>query len=201
MADAGPHKDNAWGKRHLNIEGYYRTYQPRVSPDGEFGNEDRSWRKQWLKDQQLKGADVHSPPTGDGFNEYQLEKNPEYRKARWNIFRRTLRMPMDFIESAVINTTGLHWTKARFGRNLVSYGWKSMLVVWAFSYHLMYRANDWEDRRNWKIYYEKPECLPSQKNWPQQKEFERVKDDYYNQNFKTSAMYDAKIEATAKGHC
>ena len=201
MADHGPHESQTWGKKSLNIEGYYRTYQTRVSPEAEFGNEDRSWRKKWLNDQVLKGADVHSPPTGDALNEYQLEKIPEYRKARWNIFRRTFRMPMDAIESAVINTTGMHWAKARCGRNFFSYGWKLGVVVWAFSYHLMYRANDWEDRRNWKIYYEKPECVPGHKDWPEQNELKRLKDDYWEQNFKKSAMYEAKVEATAKGHC
>ena len=157
MADYGPHESKSWGKKHLNIEGYYRTFVPRVSPDGEFANEDRKWRAQWLKDQELKGADVHSTPRGEGYNVKQLEANPEWRKARWNIFRRTFRLPMDFIENAVINTTGLHWTKARLLRNGFSYGWKGMAIVWAFSYHLMYKANDWEDRRNWKIYYTKPE--------------------------------------------
>ena len=124
MADLGPHETPTWGKKQLNIEGYYRTFQPRVSPDGEFGNEDRKWRQQWLKDQQLKGADVHSPPTGSGINQYQLEQIPEWRKARWNIFRRTARIPMDIIEGGIIKTTGMHWTAVRAGRNMFSYGWK-----------------------------------------------------------------------------
>ena len=200
MADEGPHQSSTFGKRHLNIEGYYRTYQPRVSPDGEFGNEDRKWRSQWLKDQHLKGADVHSPPTGEAFNVYQLEQIPEYRKARWNIFRRTLRMPMDLIEGALIKTTGLHWTQARAARNLFSYGWKGMVLVWAFSYHLMYRAHDWEDKRNWKIYYQKPESLPSHSSWPNQDAFKREKTDYWDQNFKKSDLNTASVTATSKGH-
>jgi len=201
MADGGPNQNPTWGKRSLNIEGYYRTFQPRVSPDGEFGNEDRKWRAQWLKDQKLKGVDVHSPPGGSGWNQYQLEQIPEFRKARWNIFRRTYRMPMDFIERAVINTTGLHWTKARFGRNFISYGWKVAFVFYAFSYHLIYRANDWEDRRNWKIKFEKPESMPSHSNWPHQSEFKREKNDYNDQCFKKSALFAANTEASSKGHC
>ena len=200
MADTGPHEDPRWGKRHLNIEGYYRTFQPRMSPDGEFGNEDRKWRAQWLKDQKLVGADVHSPLGSSGLNQYQLEQIPEFRKARWNIFRRTFRMPMDFIERAVINTTGIHWTKARFGRNFISYGWKTALFFYAFTYHLMYRANDWEDRRNWKITYEKPESVPSNSDFPHQNSFKREKADYNDQNFQKSAMFAANVDSSTKVH-
>lgn len=109
-------------------------------------------------------------------------------------------MPMDLIESAVIKTTGLHWTKARGMRNVFSYGWKGMLVVWAFSYHLMYRANDWEDKRNWKIYYQKPEATPTHASWPNQDAYKREKTDYWDQNFKKSELNTASIRATSKGH-
>jgi hypothetical protein len=200
MADTGAHEDPRWGKRHLNIEGYYRTFQPRVAPDGEFGNADRKWRAQWLKDQKLVGADKHSPFGSSGLNQYQLEQIPEFRKARWNIFRRTLRMPMDLIERAVINTTGMHWTKARFGRNAFSYGWKGALFFYTFAYHMMYRANDWEDRRNWKIRYEKPESVPSHSDFPHQNAFKREKADYNDQNFQKSALFAANVDASTKVH-
>ena len=202
MADTGPHNDPAWGKKHLNIEGYYRTYQVRVSPDAEFGNEDRKWRAQWLKDQVLKGADVHSPRTGEGLNQYQLEQNPEYRKARYSILRRTVRAQMDFIEGAFIKATGVHWLKARWMRDAFGYSWKVGFVFWAMSYHLMYRANDWENRKNWKIYYEKPAIVPGQSSWPEQKhEKGEHASDYADQNFKKSTLYEANIKASTKNHC
>jgi len=199
--DYGPHETKTYGRRTLNIEGYYRTFVPRVSPDGEFGNEDRKWRAQWLKDQQLKGADVHSPPTGSGLNQYQLEQIPEYRKARWNIFRRTLRAPMDLVESALIKTTGMHWTKARFFRNVYSYGWKGFFLFSMFSYHLIYRANDWEDKKNWKIYYQKPLVVPKDGVWPDHNQYKREKSDYWNQNFKQSELYANDVKATTKSNC
>ena len=200
MAETGQHSDPRWGKRHLNIEGYYRTFHPRVSPDGEFGNEDRKWRAQWLKDQKLKGADLHSSAYGSGLNQYQLEQIPEFREARWNIFRRTFRMPMDFIERSIINTTGIHWTKIRMGRNFFSYGWKGALLFYTFTYHMMYRSNNWEDRKNWKLYYEKPESVPSHPDFPHQNAFQREKSDYYDQQFKKSALFSANVEPTTKVH-
>jgi len=109
-------------------------------------------------------------------------------------------MPMDFIERAVINTTGIHWTKARCGRNFFSYGWKGALFFYTFAYHLMYRANDWEDRRNWKLIYEKPESVPSFPDFPQQKAFIREKVDYNDQNFQKSALFAANVESTTKVH-
>ena len=200
--DEGKHENVTWGRKHLNIEGYYRTFQPRVSPDGEFGNEDRKWRQQWLKDQHLKGADVHSPATGSALNQYQLEQIPEWRKARWNIFRRTIRIPMDIIEGAIIKTTGINWTAVRSGRNIFSYGWKLMAVTYMFSYHLMYKANDWEQKNNWKIYHAKPMSLPSDDGvLPSQEEFKRETNDYWNQNFKQSGLVASGVKATSKGYC
>ena len=202
--DLGKHESISWGKKHLNIEGYYRTFQPRVSPDGEFGNEDRKWRQQWLKDQHLKGADLHSSPIdGTGLNQYQLEQIPEWRKARWNIFRRTLRVPMDIIEGGIIKAVGMpYWTAVRSGRNMFSYGWKIMAVTYMFSYHLMYKSNNWEEKNNWKITYQKPISLPSDDGiLPSQEEFKRETTDYWNQNFKQSEVASSGVKATSKGYC
>ena len=62
----------------------------------------------------------------------------------------------------------------------------------------MYKGNDWEDRRNWKLMYTKPESVPGHANWPHQKEHEREKTDYFHQNFKKSELYAANTKATAK---
>ena len=208
MADAGKHADEAWGKRQLNIEGYYTTFVQRVSPDGEFGNEDRNWRAKWLKDQEIKGADVHSSQgysalhvSGTALNQYQLEQIPEWRKARWNFFRRTIRRPMDMIEAGIIKTTGAPWTAIRTCRNTFSYGWKAMALFYMFSYHMIYRSDNWETKMNWKIYNQKPRSLPDDHGvLASQDQFKREKDDYFNQNFKKSELYAANVQATQKGH-
>ena len=190
MADWGPHEDLSYGKKRINIEGYYKTFVPRVSPDGEFGNEDRKWRHQWLKDQVLKGADKYSPPTTTQENMRQLEQNPEWRKARYNIFRRIMRAPMDAAENVLIKTTGIHWLTARNIRLFYSSGWKWMAVVWLFSYHLMYQSNNWEEKRNWKIFYTKAQSVPGLSDWPAQEETQRAKADYFDQGFSKSAVTD-----------
>ena len=46
-------------KKSLPVEGLYKNRAARVSPVGEFGNADRKWRSQWLKDQTLSQADQH----------------------------------------------------------------------------------------------------------------------------------------------
>ena len=50
---------NFWNKKRIPIEGLYKNRAARVSPVGEFGNADRNWRAQWLKDQVLSEADRH----------------------------------------------------------------------------------------------------------------------------------------------
>jgi hypothetical protein len=88
---------------------------------------------------------------------------------------------MDMIEGAIIKATGIHWTAARCGRNYISYGWKAALLFYAVSYHLMYKADHWEDRKNLKIMYQKPDSLPSHSNWPHQADLKREKTDYWGQ--------------------
>lgn len=51
--DAG----ESWSKKRIPIEGLYKSRAARVSPVGEFGNVDRQYRSQWLKDQVLSHAD------------------------------------------------------------------------------------------------------------------------------------------------
>ena len=65
-----------FNKRNLPVEGLYKNRAARVSPLGEFGNADRKWRNQFLKDQVLSEADTarhpshvrnHHPPTPNLF--------------------------------------------------------------------------------------------------------------------------------------
>ena len=51
--------NTTYNKKQLPIEGLYKNRAARVSPVGEFGNADRNWRAQWLKDQVLSEADRH----------------------------------------------------------------------------------------------------------------------------------------------
>ena len=71
-----------------------------------------------------------------------------------------------------------------------------MAVIWAFSYHLIYNANNWEERRNWKIMYTKPPSLPGHTNWPEQKDHVREKTDYWDQGFKKSAIINNQGPST-----
>jgi len=63
----------------MSIQGPFHNERQRLT--GAFTDEDRQWRKQWLKDQELS----HNEP----------RQIPEYK----NPIRRAYRLPLDFIFS------------------------------------------------------------------------------------------------------
>ena len=101
--DFGEHATTSWGKKYSFLQGYFGRKVSRIDPNVEFNNRDRSWRKKWLHAQVLSEND----------GKLDLYRNADYRKARFNIFRRVYRMPMDFVEFNIFSKIMPTWYHAR----------------------------------------------------------------------------------------
>ena len=66
-----------------------------------------------------------------------------FRKARYNIFRRVWRMPMDFVEYNILNKMYVDWRRAKAVRGTITMFGGIGVVMMYFSYYTLYCANDW----------------------------------------------------------
>merc|ERR1711976_728090 len=177
--DYGPHSSETYGKKHVEVKGPFERYQARVDPEMNFNNADRAWRARWLKEQHhLKG--------GDGQDLIKLYDNPEFQKARFNIFRRIWQTPMNLFEKALKGPLGdskaavVRYTTTKFGQLLV--------ISWITVYYAMYNRRGWEKQQGWKVFPTKPAIYPGHPEWPHQQSAQKTKTDYADYGFKTSGM-------------
>ena len=138
--DFGPHSDATYGHGKAPLQNYYYERNNRVHPKGEFNNIDRAWRKEYLKTELYTQRDLPA-------NMPDFEQNPDYRKARYNIFRRIYRFPMDIVEFKIMGSF-LPWHQAKFIRHgLKGFGW-GFAIVTSLMYYSLYSANDWSQVSN-----------------------------------------------------
>jgi hypothetical protein len=108
---APPEADPTFSRGYQKIIGPYTSKWRRVSPTGEYDNVDRAWRAQWKADQVLSHND----------GKFDFYNNPDYIKARYNIFRRIWQAPMNAFEAA-LRRYGVESSKAYGIRYGVSKG-------------------------------------------------------------------------------
>jgi hypothetical protein len=142
--DFGPHETKYWGKGRFDLEGYYSRRNARVNPAGEYNNIDREWRSRFFTDQKL----------GPNDQKMDLYRNPEYRKATLNIFRRAWRWPMNQLEFKVFDGIfKMTPSNARSTRYCVSFMSLMLFTSWTISYYTMYKSNDWTKVTSQFLYY------------------------------------------------
>ena len=132
--DFGTPSNDTYGRGLQNVEGYYTEVNRRTNPKGEFNNIDRAWRSEYLKSMKLTSSDAVR-------TDLELT-NPDYYKARYNIFRRIYRAPGHFIHKNILNKMfspdmayKIRGCSAVFA-GMVMFGWVSM-------HYALYRGNDW----------------------------------------------------------
>lgn len=159
------------GVKPMNIRGIFESEQCRLSE--EFTDEERKWRQQWLKDQEL------SP------NEPRPISQELVKEIR-NPIRRALSKPWQMLENGMTPVFG----KAFAGyfrfivpKFLVGLG----LTYWTW-YHLKYNQNDWERAFGVTMFISRPAYLPGDKNFPMKQErFEPS--DYEDRGFKSRKVF------------
>ncbi|XP_062707151.1 uncharacterized protein LOC134287924 [Aedes albopictus] len=112
--------------------------------------EERAWRAQWLKDQQLS----HHEP----------RHVPEYWKERLNPIRRFYRAPLDLVQKGLTPVLGVEWAHAiRF--------WTGKMALIGFSiyagaYYFKYNQNDWTRKGGWRVIHSRTAVVPGDEGYP-----------------------------------
>ena len=159
------------GVKPMSIRGIFEEEQCRLSE--EFTDEERKWRQQWLKDQEL------SP------NEPRPMSQELIKEIR-NPIRRMLSKPWQLLEdsmSPVLGKTFAQHFRFCVPKLLVLTG----LTYWAW-YHLKYNQNDWTRAWGVEMFISRPVTLPGDKNFPLKRE--RLEpSDYYDRGFKSRKVF------------
>ena len=132
--DFGTPSDSTYGRGLQNVEGYYTEVNRRTNPKAEFNNIDRAWRAEYLKSMNLTSSDAIR-------TDLELV-NPDYYKARYNIFRRIYRAPGHFIHKNILNKMVSPDMAYRIrGTCAVTMGF--ILAGWVGMHYALYRGNTW----------------------------------------------------------
>ena len=131
--DFGKHPDKHWGFGEQYLESYYQRRNARMDPESGFNNIDRNWRRAFMKAQSFSPNDAA----------LDLYANPDYKKARYNIFRRIARAPMDFVEFNIIQKFQPNYKAARAIRHGISIMIGFYVATLGVTYFALYRGNDW----------------------------------------------------------
>ena len=159
------------GVKPLSIRGLYDDERNRLSE--EFTDEERQWRKQWIKDQQLSPNEPRPP-------------SMEYIKETRNPIRRFLSKPWQALESKMIPLFGKTFS-AHF-RYCVPKFLVITMATYATWYHLKYNQNDWTKAYGATLVYSKPVSYPGDENFPVKRErFEPT--DYDDRGFKSRKVF------------
>lgn len=115
-----------------------------------MSDQERAFRKQWLKDQEL------SP------NEPRVL--PEIYRETHNPIRRFYRYPLDVVGKALTPVLG-HF-KADVARYLIGKAGLGIVLVYASYYTYKYHGNEWDRKFGIRSYVSKPLVLPGDADFP-----------------------------------
>lgn len=130
-------------------------------------DEERAYRKQWLKDQEL------SPN--------EPREVPELYKARYNIIRRAYRYPLNQLQKVIAPVVGESAAaKIRYlsGKIIIGY-----VLACSVAYYFQYNTNSWVRKGGIRVLEARPSVVPGDPGYP--KVSERTKGaDYADRGFK-----------------
>jgi len=137
---------NTGGVKPFPIEG--RMFNERERLLG-MTKEERAWRMQWLKDQELSPEEPRFVP--------------ELYKELYNPIRRFYRKPLDYICTKLIPTIGID-------RALIIRGVAPKILmliggVYLGHYYFKYNANDWTKKGGFTVSTTRPVTLPGAPNY------------------------------------
>ena len=143
----------------------------------------RNWRKEYLKMRKL------TPNDGWVAKVHMMDA---YRKARFNVFRRIGRIPLDILQNAMVKF-GMTPGQSMTARMLISGGSKYMLAAWTIAYFCMYNINNWESKNGPKMMIARPVMDPDSPYYDDQRrrfvDCYQKPSDYWAQDFKQSPLY------------
>ncbi|XP_044268594.1 uncharacterized protein LOC123013831 [Tribolium madens] len=152
------------GVKPMSIAGRFTSERERLLG---MTDEERAFRKQWLKDQEL--APNEPRPV------------PEMYKATYNPIRRAYRWPLDQLAKVLLPVLGEERT--RNVRYVTGKAFLGVMTLYWFTYYFKYNANDWTRAGGWKVYKSREAVVEGDPGYP--KLSDRVKpSDYASRGFK-----------------
>ncbi|CAH1977051.1 unnamed protein product [Acanthoscelides obtectus] len=151
------------GVKPMAIAGRYVSERERVLG---MTDEERAFRKQWLKDQEL------SPN--------EPRKVPEMYKATFNPIRRFYRWPLDKLAEKLTpivgeeRAIGIRW---KTGKILMG-----IAAAYYITYYFKYNRNDWMRKGGWRVIESRQNCVPGDPGYPMVSTKSKGAD-YDNRNF------------------
>ncbi|KAG5675622.1 hypothetical protein PVAND_005511 [Polypedilum vanderplanki] len=134
-------------------------------------DEERAWRKKYLKDQIL--------------SEHEPRYVPEYWKERTNVIRRIYKTPLDMMHKAL--TPILGHSRAYTVRFFTGKFAMIFAGIYAGWYYLKYNSNDWTRKGGWRVHESRTISLPGDSDFPRLSQ--RTKpSDYANRGFDNSPI-------------
>lgn len=133
--------------------------------------EERAYRKQYLKDQVLS----HNEP----------REVPELYKETHNPIRRLYRFPLDKFGEAITPLVGKE--TAGMIRYLTGKAFLGAFGVFWFAYYFKYHGNDWTKRGGWRIVQARPAVVIGDKDFPKLSD-RTTGADYASQGFKENKL-------------
>ncbi|KAG8230577.1 hypothetical protein J437_LFUL004490 [Ladona fulva] len=152
------------GVKPFPIEGRVGRVRERLTG---MTDEEREWRKKWLKDQELSPREPVAVPE---------VLNP---------IRRAYRMPLDKIFTALVPVLGQdRAVKARWwtGKALLT-----IFGVYCVHYYFKYNANDWTRRGGWRVIKSRSAVYPGDPGFPKLSDRSKPSD-YADAGFKNSPI-------------
>jgi len=119
---------------------------------------------------------------------HDLRANPDYQRARFNIFRRIWQAPWNFIEFNILRSfmSKEYAYFTRFMTTRFGMGYLGLIYV---AYYMQFRADSWETMGGPKLYTRKRTVLPGDPEWPEDASQQRLHDsDYADRGFKHSPI-------------
>jgi len=195
MTDMRGEEAPTWGKKMRSIVGPYTEFQRRVSPDGEFSQIDREWRKKWNHDQTLSKKDFNTLKFVDPWD------IPEYQRARLNIFRlgyHKFKLGLANVFYATNSWWGMSWMAAKqnAAATLRATGVYGVLV--AVAYIGINKTNDFTDATGWKVAYSREATVPGHPDWLKHTKVNPAPSDFGDWGFKASVLAKGQSSSRAE---
>jgi len=182
--DFGPHQDKTSGQGQGYLNSYFYRRNARIDPAAQFNQTDRNWRARFQAAQNFSEND----------GKLDLYRNADYRKARYNIFRRIIKKPGDLFEFHVLSKIYPNWIKARAVRMVIPYAFGGLAIAYYFTYYGLYIANDWTTMTGWNMYQRRPAIYPGSDEWPRAQSYEKTEKWEYGFHANMDMEKDTKIK-------
>ncbi|XP_063226033.1 NADH dehydrogenase [ubiquinone] 1 beta subcomplex subunit 6 [Bacillus rossius redtenbacheri] len=156
------------GVKPMSIQGRMARERERLIG---MTDEERAWRKQWVKDQELSPNEPRHVP--------------ELIEARLNPIRKFYRYPLDTLFKPLVPVLGEY--RAGFARYLTGKFLIAVIGIYTGFYYFKYHTNDWTTRTGWRVIKNRRSVVIGDAEYPKVSD-RSLPSDYASRGFKDSPI-------------